>query len=415
MSRQTRRPWGAMTNLTLTEYQSSPPVRLSATELALLNGVASSITVTPSIGYPGMYSLTPSSEIGAVQVGELQIEIRPKIPIQNLLFLVSFALDPRKWRDVGFPLDEASSLVEAIIPGFVFQLSRAVERGLLHGYVEESAALSTVRGRINIAEQVRSRWGRVPPIEVVFDEFTEDIEENRLLKSALRQLRRLRARSAPARAALASFEPTFLDVASVTYDPRRLPDFSFTRLNQHYENAIHLSKLILRSTSFEHRHGDIEAASFLVDMNAVFEDFVVVALREELGVTHREFPQGAKARPLKLDIANRVRLRPDISWWQGDQCVFVGDIKYKRLQLKGFLNADLYQLLAYLVATNLPKGLLIYAHGEADDITHEVLHAGKRLMVRTLDLGLEPEGILAQVRDMAGLILTLRQPEKSSA
>jgi 5-methylcytosine-specific restriction enzyme subunit McrC len=404
-----------MTNLTLTEYHSSPPVPLSGIELALLNSIASSITVTPSIGYPGMYSLTPSSEIGAVQVGELQIEIRPKIPIQNLLFLISFALDPRRWRDIGFALDEESSLVEAIIPGFVFQLSRAIERGLLHGYVEESAALSTVRGRINIAEQVRSRWGRVPPIEVVFDEFTEDIEENRILKSALRQLRRLRARSASARSALASFEPTFLDVTSVSYDPRRLPDFWFTRLNRHYENAIHLSKLILRSTSFEHRYGNVEAASFLVDMNAVFEDFVVVALREELRVTEREFPQGAEARPLKLDSASRVRLRPDISWWQGDQCVFVGDVKYKRLQLKGFVNADLYQLLAYLVATDLPQGLLIYAHGEADDVTHEIVHARKQLLIRTLDLDLEPEGILAQIRDMAGLIRSLRQPERTSA
>ena len=404
-----------MTKLTLTEYQSSPPLRLVDRDLSLIASVAPSVTITPSIGTTGMYSFTPSSEVGAIQVGELEIEIRPKMPIRNLLFLISFALDPRRWKDIGFPFDEESSLVEALIPGFVFQVGRATERGLLHGYVEESAALSMVRGRINIAEQVRSRWGRVPPIEVVFDDFTQDIEENRILKAAMRRLRLLRPKSKLARTALASFEPAFIDVNTPTYDRRHLPDFLFTRLNQHYESAIRLSTLIIQGTSFEHRYGSVEAASFLVDMNAVFEDFVVAALRQELGVSGREFPQGAKARSLRLDHANRVRLRPDISWWEGDRCTFVGDVKYKRLQPQGFVNADLYQLLAYLVATQLPQGLLIYAQGEAEDVTHEVVHAEKRLLVRTLDLTLQPEGILAQMRDMGHLIRSLRDPEKTSA
>jgi 5-methylcytosine-specific restriction enzyme subunit McrC len=47
-----------------------------------------------------------------------------------------------------------------------------------------------VRGSIRFDERVRKRFGIPLPVEVRFDEFTEDILENRLLKAALRLLRR---------------------------------------------------------------------------------------------------------------------------------------------------------------------------------------------------------------------------------
>ena len=58
-------------------------------------------------------------------------------------------------------------------------------------------------------------------------------------------------------------------------------------------------------------------------MNRVFEDFVVVALREALDLTPREFPQGSSCPPLYLAERNRVRLRPDISWWDVGRPAFV--------------------------------------------------------------------------------------------
>ena len=48
-----------------------------------------------------------------------------------------------------------------------------------------------------------------------------------------------------------------------------------------------------------------------------------------------------------------------------DTCHFVGDVKYKRLRAPGLQHGDLHQLLAYLTATDLPEGFLIYAAGEA--------------------------------------------------
>ncbi len=339
-----------MRQLTLTEYLPEAGVSLSMQERDTLRAVAPSITVTPTVGREGHYDLIPGSWVGAINLDALAIEIRPKLPIDRALFLLSYAVDPRSWKQMGFDFSEHASVLEAIIPGFAFQARRAIRRGVLQGYRTEETALATVRGRLRFDDQIRNRFGLFPPAEVRYDEFTQDIEVNRLIKAAIARLGRMRIRSDAARRSLRLFDSALETVSLVHYDPRQLPDVVYTRLNEHYRPAVELAKLILRSTSFELRHGEVRASAFLVDMNEVFENFVVVALRDVLRLSARTFPQGASGRPLRLDSAERIALKPDLSWWDGGACTFVGDVKYKRVNVAGVEHHDLYQLLAYTVS-----------------------------------------------------------------
>ncbi|MDE0168423.1 MAG: restriction endonuclease, partial [bacterium] len=104
---------------------------------------------------------------------------------------------------------------------------------------------------------------------------------------------------------------------------------------------------------------------------------------------------------------DRIRLKPDISWWEGSRCVFVGDIKYKKTDY-GIPNADLYQLLAYTIAADLPSGLLIYAQGEENPISHTIKHVGKRLEVVAVELSGPPDEILAEVSKVADTVRSMR-------
>jgi 5-methylcytosine-specific restriction enzyme subunit McrC len=365
------------------------------------------------VGLEGYYDLTPDSHVGAVHLPELDIEIRPKIPIDRVLFLVCYALNRSQWLDLfGFARED--SLVEAVVPGFVAQVRRAFRRGVLQGYRAEEAALPVVRGRVRFDDQIREQFGRFPPAEVRYDDFTEDIEVNRLIKAAIRRLGRLRLRSEDVRRSLRAFDSVLGTVSAVEYDSRWLPEICYDRLNVHYRPAVELAKLILRSVSFELADGHIQAAAFLVDMNKVFEDFVVVALREALHLSERVFPQGASDRWLWLDKARTVRLQPDLSWWQGASCTFIGDVKYKRVKAVGVEHPDLYQLLAYVTATNLPGGLLVYAAGEGEPVTHQIVHFGKELEVVTLDLCGSPSEILDRVRKLARRVERLRSKVSAS-
>jgi 5-methylcytosine-specific restriction enzyme subunit McrC len=68
----------------------------------------------------------------------------------------------------------------------------------------------------------------------------------------------------------------------------------------------------------------------------------------------------------------------------------------------GYQNADLYQLLAYAVALDLPGGMLIYAADEGVSAAeHVVVHAGKRLHVVALDLLAPRAKVLQQIGTIA--------------
>ena len=81
--------------------------------------------------------------------------------------------------------------------------------------------------------------------------------------------------------------------------------------------------------------------------------------------------------------------------------MFVGDAKYKKPDGEGFEHADIYQMLAYCTAADLPSGTLIYAAGEGEPGVHKVRHAERTIEVETLNLEGGPETILKQVNRLA--------------
>ena len=147
-------------------------------------------------------------------------------------------------------------------------------------------------------------------------------------------------------------------------------------------------------------------------MNRVFEDFVVTALRETLRLTKHTLKQGVS---LRLDTAGEIDVQPDLSWWELGQCRFVGDVKYKHLDAGGIKHADMYQLLSYAVAADLPRALLVYASGEGDSGVHEVVHIGKELTITTLDLEGTPDEILGQIGELAERIKRMKSQERDRA
>ena len=187
-----------------------------------------------------------------------------------------------------------------------------------------------------------------------------------------------------------------------------VPEVAFDRMNEHYREVVALARLVLRHGSFEATRGGVRAQGFLIDMNQVFQDFVTQALRESLRLSAHVFRSDTAIKPTFLDEAGRIRLKPDLSWWESGTCTFVGDAKYKRIIDDRVPNADLYQLLAYATALDLPGGLLIYAEGETAPATHMVRYAGKRLEVAALDLSGSPAQLLARIDGLSERVRALR-------
>ena len=391
-----------MKPLELTEYQEC--VWDAPLDHVQLQAVAAAhISVSPSVDREGAHLLRPSSWVGAVNIGDRSVIVRPKIPVDRVMFLMTYALDPRHWRNEAIDLTPDSDVLEAVALAFSRRTQRAIHRGLLRGYRREEDALSTVRGQIRFADQIGRRYGLTLPIEVAYDEYTEDIEHNRLLKTALHRLSHAQIRSMTVRQELRRLRSAFDMVQLGAYQRGVVPAIRYTRLDEHYRPAVELARLIIENSSLELFGGKVSGASFLIDMNVVFEQFLYVALGEALNLTRDRWQHQAR---LKLDKGGSINMEPDLSWWAsrpggGTLPRFVGDAKYKKLDTPGFRHADIYQMLAYCTAADLPSGLLIYADGEGEPAKYRIDHAEKTIEVAALDLSGAPEAILGDVERLA--------------
>ena len=405
-----------MATLNLWEHKSSEPLTLPVGARDALKAAVPSLTIEPVAGTEDSYRLTPGSIVGALEIGDLSVLIHPKLRVSRLLYLVSYAMRAFEGRREPFKFEEADTLLETLAPAFVAAADKAFSRGLLHGYQTREEALHTVRGRIAFAEQMRRRFDMPLPVEVRYDEFTDDVEANRLVKAAASLLGGLRIEHSAARDGLRHIAATLSNVSLVRYPPSDIPDVTFDRLNWHYREVVALARLILRHASFEATRGGVRASSFLIDMNVVFQEFVTRRLRETLGLSDHEFRSDKNVRE-PLDKANRVHLEPDFSWWESQRCVFVGDAKYKNVEGKSAPVSDLYQALAYATSFNLPGALLAYAEGEAEPRAYDVRNADKRLEVVSVRLSGSIPDVDASIEDLAQRVRCLRidRPRKRPA
>ena len=410
-----------MKPILLEEHKASEPQPLTVRERDALSRSLPDLAIAPVPDKLDEYILKPGSTVGALEItaaadgkdvraSRLSVLISPKIDIPRLLSIACYAQGKIKFQPTDFNFKEELALPDVLARALAFHARRAFSRGLLHGYRTEEESLHTVRGRIMFAEQIRRRFGAPLPVEVRYDDFTDDVLANRLVKAAAARLGNMTLRSTEARRDLRRIVAVLDNVSWEEFPPRAVPPVRFDRLNEHYRGVVTLSQIILRHGAFEASPGAVRAAGFLMDMNEVFQEFVTTALREKLGVSASVLCSDKNLkgpREIHLDDANDVRLKPDLTLWKGGRCTFVGDAKYKRTNVKSVPNADLYQLLAYATALDLPGGLLIYARGEAEPIVHQVRYAGKWLEIFALDMSgdlddvLNRVGMLAQrVRDL---------------
>jgi 5-methylcytosine-specific restriction enzyme subunit McrC len=359
------------------------------------------VDATPLPG-SNLWRLRATGKVGALRLGDVEVHVEPKVDIERLVFLLTYAPGRIGWDERPVGVAHARDLVEALAEVFTRVAERALMQGLVQGYRTVEEALPVVRGRIREADQIRHRFALPLPIEVRYDDFTPDTPENRLLRAAVLRLKRIRGLNGSLRRRLAHLD---LRLSDVTPPVRGVPlePWRPSRLNQRYQPALRLAEVVLRSSSFEPGGDGLHIDGFVVDMAQVFEDFVCTALGE------RFVGAGGRVRTQDrwhLDEAKQIAMKPDLVWYSSAarRPRAVVDAKYKAEKPGGFPDADLYQVFAYATALKLREAHLVYAKGNEEVRVHDVANAGVRIHAHTLDLMTTPAALLAQVDELAASI-----------
>lgn len=368
------------------------------------------VTVNPTRN-PGRWHVKAKAVVGAAWLGPpgdaVQLWVTPKVAMDRLFFLLGYSRVGMKWREPAVELGERPDLLSVVAETFARQADRALQQGLLQGYSSVEAALPVLRGRIREREQVRRRFGAPIPLEVVYDEFSTDIAENRLLLSACRRLLRMPGIDVRTRHSL---QRTSLRLDGVEHlvPGRPLPTWHRSRLNGRYHIALGLAELVLRGGSFDLAAGNIRVDGFLIDMNKAFEDFVVGALAEALRAYGGRCVMPAVHH---LDEDDTVELQPDLVWYRPDGTPgAVVDAKYKAEKNSKYPNADAYQMLAYCTALGLPRGHLVYAAGGTGATERTIRKVGTKLLRHVLPLDRPPPELMAAIDGLAADIAGVPVP-----
>jgi len=240
---------------------------------------------------------------------------------------------------------------EWIIWQFLQKLDGLVRRGLRFDYRPVEEEVRFLRGRLQIARQLRQPAGRQHLFQVEHQLFDANRPENRLIVAALLRVAGMTRDAANWRLAhelehqLVEIQPS-QDIAG---DFRR---WSRDRLMAHYADIRPWCELILGNRNPMSALGEWTGRSLLFPMEKVFECYVESCLR-------RRLPRGAKLRSqaasrhlCRQGLRSLFQLKPDfVIEYEGR--TWVVDAKWKLIDASdtannfGLSQADFYQLFAY--------------------------------------------------------------------
>lgn len=333
------------------------------------------------------------------------------IPVQNVYYMLSYAfkvLNEQGYkRIVTEEFDNTAELMAAILEkGIAIQL----KRGLGKEYIPQTEALSSLRGKIDIAESIKTQGMLRKKLICTYDEFSVNSTMNRIIKSTAELLLKsdiAKSRKKELRKLMVFFaDVTSIDLYSVNWN---LP---YNRNNQTYRMLISICYLVVKGLIQTNTDGTTKLMDFLDEqrMCRLYEKFILEYYKKH----YPELTVSASQIPWSLDDGVGTMLpvmQSDIHLQRGNTVLII-DAKYyshtTQVQFdKHTLHSNnLYQIFTYVKnrsyqfgeEENSVSGMLLYAKTEEEIQPDNVYQMhGSQISVKTLDLNLPFAEIASQM------------------
>lgn len=240
---------------------------------------------------------------------EFAFVVKPKVDVDYIkLFMTALEMNSENeaayfsnyyYIDFEKPAIMTDALDNVITPllilHYISLLKHLVSKGLKKGYVvREENLQSKIRGRILLQNHLTKNVfaKREDRVYCRFQEFTEDIPENRILKKALSFSVRFINQYESFKSHLQELKPLLSVIRSafenVSEDVTiaRVAKVNAGKIFRHYESAIKVAKLILRHFDYSIDNASETAQSvrpFCIDMPRLYEMYVLSLLRKAYG------------------------------------------------------------------------------------------------------------------------------------
>ena len=319
-------------------------------------------------------SLIAQNFVGVIHLGSFQVEVLPKVHAEesqlrrNLVEMVAGTLKLKLQGGVAGQMERSShSVLEALVRLYCESLWQALHKGMVKRYETRQDNLVVLRGRLNVAQQLRHNLARPDRLYCSFDEFTPDNELNRVLKLSLRILLSL-VKTEKTTRNLAELLMCFDEVSDVAASSLKWEQVVIDRLSEGYAPLVRMARIFIEGYTPDLVSGKSDGFAVLFDMNELFEEFVGRQIQKVTSHTGVRTLLQSPVLPLARLVSGATcfHLRPDIVLMDGSVPKVVLDTKWKRLKVgatnDGLSTADIYQMHAYAQRYSVRNVVLLYPH-----------------------------------------------------
>ncbi|MDR0286529.1 MAG: 5-methylcytosine-specific restriction endonuclease system specificity protein McrC [Clostridiales bacterium] len=336
------------------------------------------------------------------------------IVIANIYYMLSYAyqnLQQKNYEEIETEeFENVRDLFAAILAkGMAAQL----KQGLSKEYIERQDITSTLKGKIDLKEEIQLKMRNSHKLACCYDELSENNYMNQIIKTTALCLINANGVLRKNKDALKRSTLFFSEVDSLNISAINWKGLNYNRANSAYRMLMNICYLVLHELLLTTEKGKQKLAAFLDDqqMSRLYEKFILEYYK-------KSFPQySPNSKEIKWNTTGATDFLPvmksDIMLTNGKRKLII-DAKYYGKIMQSQYSAEkvrsnhLYQIFTYVKNedknnTGLVDGMLLYAKTDEKFFPNTVYDlSGNRISVRTLDLAQNFDGLKRQLDEIIG-------------
>lgn len=299
------------------------------------------------------------------------------IPVRNIFYLLSYAWNRLEEANrLNISLDDYSSSLNLLTRVLVNGTKHLLKRGLDKSYVEIQDDYPGIKGKINFNSTLNKQLFWQGKANCSFDEFSDDVLHNQILKTTLSRLLSYPDLDTKLREEVRECYFRFQHVHEISLSITHFDKVKIHRNNYAYDLLLRIARMIFENSTVDEKSGEFKFLDFTRNekaMAALFEDFVRnFYAKEQMRYKVRREDIKWQAEPIDdSDINLLPKMQTDISLESFNHKLVI-DTKYYQNTMSAYYDSEkfhsgnLYQLHAYIV--NLEKDMRNVNNSDCDGI-----------------------------------------------
>ncbi|SDG75176.1 5-methylcytosine-specific restriction enzyme subunit McrC [Planococcus glaciei] len=335
------------------------------------------------------------------------MERNSNIPIRNIYYMLSYAyqtLNLSEYKDVG--TEDFENVKEIYAEILSIGIPVLLRGGLSKDYISVEETSNVIKGKIDINSTIKKNTLINKKVSVVYDEFSENILVNQIIKATLVYLSRSNKISRKMRRLFYGFLPYFTEVTDVELELKLWRNVRYNRQNIRYQFIVDVCRflyeqLLLDESSTSQIMKELQDEQRL---SSLYEKFIYAFFKSETN-----FKVSRSQIQWNVDDGFTEALpimQTDLILQKGNKTLIVDAKFYSENMVSRFeggaakqKSANLYQIFTYINNWEIGSdetvaGMLLYAKTTALNQPNHIYHIkGNQVFVVSLDLQQDFVGI----------------------